>query len=70
MAMTNSALSRKQALECLRLESDCRQLSGSVGNPALQSHFARMALVWSDLAIEGLDESAATDTAARKIRAA
>ena len=35
------------ALECLRLEADCRELAVDVGSPALQSHFLRMASFWS-----------------------
>jgi hypothetical protein len=45
--------SQKHALECLRLAADCMQLAGDLRNPALQSHFARMARVWSDLAVRG-----------------
>jgi hypothetical protein len=44
---------RKHALECLRLAADSMQLAGDVQNPALQSHFVRMARVWSDLAVRG-----------------
>jgi hypothetical protein len=43
--------SRKHALECLRLASDCKQLATDVHDPALQSHFVRMAGLWSDLAV-------------------
>jgi len=68
--MTNSAQSQKHSLECLRLESDCKQLAGSARNPILQSHFTRMALVWNDLAHESLDELAAPDAPAARICAA
>lgn len=68
--MTNSARSQKHALECLRLESDCRQLAGSTGDPALRSHFTRMALVWNDLAHEGQGEFAAANAPAAKMCAA
>jgi hypothetical protein len=37
----------KYALECLRLEADCKQLAVDVHSPALQSHFLRMASFWS-----------------------
>jgi hypothetical protein len=37
----------KYALECLRLEADCRQLAVDVHSPASQSHFLRMASFWS-----------------------
>jgi hypothetical protein len=37
----------KYALECLRLEADCKQLAVDVHGPALQSHFLRMASFWS-----------------------
>ena len=51
--MSESDYSRKHALECLRLEADCMQLAGAFHDPALQSHFVRMARVWSDLAVRG-----------------
>ena len=51
--MSESDYSRRHALECLRMEADCMQLAGDLQNPALQSHFVRMARVWSDLAVRG-----------------
>lgn len=42
--------SRKHALECLRLESACRQLAGDAHNLNLKKHFVRMAGFWSGLA--------------------
>ena len=51
--MSGTDYSRKHALECLRLAADCMQLVGDLRNPTLQSHFARMARVWSDLAVRG-----------------
>ena len=51
--MSESDYLRKRALECLRLAADSMQLAGDVQNPALQSHFVRMARVWSDLAVRG-----------------
>jgi hypothetical protein len=47
---------RKHELECIRLAADCMQLVGNVDSPALQSHFVRMARVWSDRAIRGPSE--------------
>jgi hypothetical protein len=44
---------RKQALECLRLESDCMQLAADSHNPKLQSHFIRMARACFTLAVSG-----------------
>jgi hypothetical protein len=44
---------RKYELECMRLAADCMQLVGNVDSPALQSHFLRMARVWSDRAVRG-----------------
>ena len=44
---------RKHALECVRLEADCMQLAGDARNPIVQSHFVRMARVWSGLAVSG-----------------
>ena len=51
--MSESDYSRKHALGCMRLAADCMQLAGDVQNPASQSHFVRMARVWSDLAVRG-----------------
>ena len=48
--MPDSDYLRKHALECMRLASDCMQLVGDVSSPALQSHFLRMARVWSERA--------------------
>jgi hypothetical protein len=45
----------KHTVECLRLAEDCIQLAGAVPDPALQSHFVRMAKEWSTLAEEGPD---------------
>ena len=50
-AVSESDYSRRHALECMRMAADCMQLAGDVQNPALQSHFVRMARVWSDLAV-------------------
>ncbi len=47
--MSDPEQSRKQALECLRLEADCKQLAGRVHSRSLQSHLLRMAAVWSTL---------------------
>ena len=46
---------RKRELECLRLESDCRQLADAVHSPTLKSHFIEMAKTWSILAAWGLE---------------
>ena len=43
---------RKHELECMRMAADCMQLAGDVQNPALQSHFVRMARVWSNWRFE------------------
>jgi hypothetical protein len=53
--MSSSFGSRRYELECLRLASDCMQLACDVPNPALNSHFVRMAKVWQDLAERGSD---------------
>ena len=52
--MSGSAALRKQELECLRLEVDCRRLAGAVDSPALKSHFLHLASKWSALAAWGL----------------
>lgn len=49
--MSSLEQSRKHALECLRLEAECMQLAGDTPNPHSQSHFLRMAGVWSTLAV-------------------
>jgi hypothetical protein len=51
--VSESDYSRKHALERMRMAADCMQLAGDIQNPALQSHFVRMARVWSDLAVRG-----------------
>ena len=61
-AVSESDYSRKHALECLRLASDCMQLAGDVQDPALQSHFVRMVGVWSDLAVRGPNADARTES--------
>ena len=58
--MSESDHLRKHALECMRLASDCRQLAAAAPSPALQSHFLRMASVWTALAERG--SSADTQT--------
>jgi hypothetical protein len=52
-AVSESVNWRKHELECIRLAADCMQLVGNVDSPALQSHFLRMAWVWSDRAVRG-----------------
>jgi hypothetical protein len=44
---------QRHALECMRLAADCKQLAGDVHSPALQSHFLRMARVWTIRAVRG-----------------
>jgi hypothetical protein len=56
----DSNYSRKHVLECLRLASDCMQLAGNVRNPALQTHFVRMAREWTSLAVQGSDANTPT----------
>jgi hypothetical protein len=51
--MYNAKQLRKYALECLRLQADCMELSRSVDSRNLQSHFADMARFWGALAISG-----------------
>ena len=48
--MSESDKFQKHELECMRLAADCMQLVSDVHSPALQSHFLRMAKVWSILA--------------------
>jgi hypothetical protein len=53
---------QKHALECMRMAADCMQLAGDLQNPALQSHFVRMARVWSDLAVRGPNADTRTES--------
>jgi hypothetical protein len=53
--VSEAELWRKHALECLRLEADCKQLAALVDTPALGSDFLRMASIWSTLADRGPD---------------
>jgi hypothetical protein len=59
---------RKHALVCLRLEADCMQLAGDAHNPNAQSHFVRMAGVWSSLAVSGPSVNASPELAGGKTR--
>ena len=45
----------KHALECLRLEADCRQLGAETDRSYLKSHFIRMAAEWAALADSSLN---------------
>ena len=45
---------RKLELECLRLETDCRELARATDSPALKKHLTQMAEKWSTLAGGGL----------------
>jgi hypothetical protein len=51
--MRVSEVARKHVLECMRLESECRQLAMQFDNADLKSHYIRMAGVWSALAENG-----------------
>jgi hypothetical protein len=44
---------QKHPLECLRLAEDCMRLASAATDPALQSHFIRMAKEWTALAEQG-----------------
>lgn len=56
--MFKSEQSRDHALECLRLESDCRELAAKSQSRKLRSHFVRMAQAWSTLAASEPSEGA------------
>jgi len=60
--MSESEKLRKRELECLRLASDCRQLARDVPEPALKSHFARMAGVFEALAVDSPQSLQLTDS--------
>jgi hypothetical protein len=61
--VSESDYSRKHALECMRLAADSMQLAGDSHDPALQSHFVRMARVWSDRAVRGPNGDTRMDSA-------
>jgi hypothetical protein len=42
-----TARSRTHSLECLRLETDCRELAFAIDRPDLALHFVRMARAWA-----------------------
>lgn len=44
---------RDYDLECLRLEAECMQLAAAVNDRKSQSHFLRMAQIWSTMAVQG-----------------
>ena len=54
--MSEPANLRKLELECLRLETDCRELACAIDSPALKAHFTQMAEKWSTLAAWGLEQ--------------
>jgi hypothetical protein len=41
------------ALECLRLEADCRELAKNTADPELKLHYLQMAGRWAALAVSG-----------------
>ncbi len=53
VVLLHSNDARKHALECARLESEAMQMARDVDNPALESHFARMAKQWLERAARG-----------------
>jgi hypothetical protein len=55
--MSGSDQMDMHSLECLRFEADCRELAKNARTPDLQSHYHRMAEVWSTLAVSGPDSS-------------
>ena len=58
---------RKHALECLRMEADCKELAERVRSPHVRSHFLKMAGIWSALAMSAPSEHVeAKTTALRK----
>jgi hypothetical protein len=68
--MIKAAQLQKQALECLRLASSCKELAGGVPDSALRQHFIGMARFWNDLARESLSEPNLADMAAANVLAA
>ena len=66
--MSDPEISRKHALECMRLASDCMQLVGDVSSPALRSHFLQMARAWSDRADRGPARNASERTIFKQLR--
>ncbi len=64
--MSYSEKLRKHDLECLRLASDCMQLACDVPNPALQSHFVRMAKALQSQVAQGPDADTQTKHSTKK----
>jgi len=52
--MSQSNPSDRHALECLRLEAECRELAKNVRSVNLQNHYLRMATDWLAMAETGL----------------
>jgi hypothetical protein len=59
--MSESDILRKHRLECMRLAADCRQLAADIARPDLQSHFLRLAGMWTNLASQEANAETATD---------
>lgn len=62
--------SKKYALECLRLASDCAQLSRDITDPALRKHYAQMAQMWQDKAVREPNFDIATDNSPKPVQPA
>jgi hypothetical protein len=56
--MSGSDQSYRHTLECLRFESECRELAKNVACPDLQSHFLRLAEAWLALGVSRPDPHA------------
>jgi len=59
--MSESNPSYRHSLECLRFESECRELAKTVPCPDLQLHFLRLAEAWLALAVSGADSPTGED---------
>ena len=73
--MVKPAHSLQQSLECLRLESACKELAERVRDPDLQMHFIERARFWNDAANEHLANESpgqpnVADMVAANVRAA
>jgi hypothetical protein len=66
--MLKAMQSQRRALECLRLEADCRQLARDSDSLGLREHFLWMAQVWFAMAVSGSRAYAAEGVCETKSR--
>ena len=50
--MSESSDIQKNALMCMRLAAECRDLAADAPERDLRAHFLRMAAMWTEMAVE------------------